>query len=208
MCDSNHLNRGLPPMRWQSRMRKEPVVSNPITWVGLDAHKSFIQVAVVRDTESKQWRINHTPSQVRSLAKRLTRDYPGEIRCCYEAGPCGFGLKRRLRQSPIVPVALHQMLLRGEVIADIGVQEVDGPSRHPRDTPGSSCVPWSRSPPSAPPPRSPPRYADRLHSVINKKALHAFQADEYRKLLQGDDSRSLLKRSDPSSRAVGDQEAP
>jgi transposase len=78
-------------------------MSDSITWVGLDAHKSFIQVAVLHHGESKEWRVNHTPRQVKRLARKLTRDYPGEVRCCYEAGPCGFGLKRQLEQAaPLV----------------------------------------------------------------------------------------------------------
>lgn len=80
-------------------------MSNPITWVGLDAHKKFIQIAVLKGTSRKplEWRIEHTPGQVRRLARKLVKDFPGEVRCCYEAGPCGYGLKRKMENaSPLV----------------------------------------------------------------------------------------------------------
>jgi transposase len=67
----------------------------------MDAHKKFIQVAVLSGSsrEVVEWRVEHTPSKVRRLARKLVKDYPGEVRCCYEAGPCGYGLKRKMEQT-------------------------------------------------------------------------------------------------------------
>ena len=85
---------------------KEPVMSEGITWVGLDAHKSFIQVAVDVPGKSQlvEWRTEHTKTKVKKLARRLEKlAAGGEIRSCYEAGPCGWALKRLLEDSaPIV----------------------------------------------------------------------------------------------------------
>ena len=69
-----------------------------ITWVGMDAHKKFINVAVKlpEGEELVEWRTPNEPQQVRRLARKLVRMAPGEVRCCYEAGPCGFALMRQL----------------------------------------------------------------------------------------------------------------
>jgi transposase len=73
-----------------------------ITWVGMDAHKETIELAKMVGTASviESWRIEYTPQAVRRLARRLRREAgDGEIRCCYEAGPVGFTLKRLLEDS-------------------------------------------------------------------------------------------------------------
>ncbi len=79
-------------------MRREPVVKEGISWVGLDAHKKFIQVAVrvAGKSELVEWRVPHRVKDVEKLARKLVKLAPGEVRCCYEAGPCGYVLKRRL----------------------------------------------------------------------------------------------------------------
>lgn len=83
-------------------MRKEPVVSKHITWAGLDAHKSFINVAVLDSSKGSpvEWRIEHTKPKVKKLARKLKKLADGaEIRVCYEAGPCGWALKRLLEDA-------------------------------------------------------------------------------------------------------------
>jgi transposase len=70
-----------------------------ITWVGMDAHKKSIEVCIgLSDGIEKRWEVPNDERKVRSLAKKLEKITPGEIRCCYEAGPCGFVLKRQLEQ--------------------------------------------------------------------------------------------------------------
>ena len=93
--------------KWrQSRKRKEPVVKQDITWVGLDAHKQFIQVAVLVPGRSgfSEWRVDRPDKAAAArLAKKLVALAPGEVRCCYEAGPCGYWLKRQMEASaPLV----------------------------------------------------------------------------------------------------------
>ena len=69
-----------------------------ISYVGMDVHKASISVAVVRRGErvGREWRIANTAAEVRKLARRLVRESGGEVRACYEAGPCGYGVQRQL----------------------------------------------------------------------------------------------------------------
>ena len=73
-------------------------MNHDITWVGLDAHKKFIQIAmrVAGSRELVEWRISHTAKELQRLVRRLLKKSPGPIVCAYEAGPCGFVLQRQL----------------------------------------------------------------------------------------------------------------
>ena len=89
-------------MRRQSRIREEPVVSaEHITWVGMDAHKDSIKVAAFfpERHEPVEWTETTTVEAVRRLARKLQREAPGEVHCCYEAGPTGYALQRQLRAA-------------------------------------------------------------------------------------------------------------
>lgn len=85
-------------MRRQSRIRKEPVMGNGITYVGLDAHKNSINVAMLlpRRRNAVEWKLGHDARALKQLVRKLEREAPGKIRCCYEAGPVGYALKRKL----------------------------------------------------------------------------------------------------------------
>ena len=69
-------------------------------YVGLDVHKAKIAVAVARAGRGEPQYlgvIENTPEAVRKLVKRLSP--AGEVlNWCYEAGPCGYGLYRRLME--------------------------------------------------------------------------------------------------------------
>jgi transposase len=80
------------------------VNSNGITWVGLDAHKRSIQVAMLvpGQAEPQCWQEANEETAVRRLARRLTREAPGEVRACYEAGPLGYVLQRELEAQGVV----------------------------------------------------------------------------------------------------------
>jgi transposase len=83
-------------------MRKEPVMAESITWVGLDAHKQFINVAVrtAGNMDFVEWKVVNEPRAVKRLAKKLVRLAKGsEVRCCYEAGPCGYMLRRQMMEA-------------------------------------------------------------------------------------------------------------
>jgi len=65
----------------------------------MDAHKNSIKVAALlpEPAEGVEWSEDTTPEAVRRLGRRLQRVAPGEVRCCYEAGPTGYALQRQLR---------------------------------------------------------------------------------------------------------------
>jgi transposase len=72
-----------------------------ITWVGLDVHKDTIAVCWLRaDSQAEETReIPNEERAIRTLFKRLAAD--GELRTCYEAGPCGYPVRRQLEQMGI-----------------------------------------------------------------------------------------------------------
>jgi transposase len=69
----------------------------------LDTSKSSIQVAMLLPgrREAVEWEIANDPKAVKRLAKRLRRDAVGELRVCYEAGPCGYALQRQLQEGGV-----------------------------------------------------------------------------------------------------------
>ena len=74
-------------------------MADRITYVGLDVHKESIVVAVasggLRGEVREYGRIANTPTALDRLLHKLGGD--GVIlRFCYEAGPCGYGIQRRL----------------------------------------------------------------------------------------------------------------
>ena len=78
--------------------------SKGITWVGLDAHKRSIHVAMLlpEREEPITWQEPNEDNAVRRLARRLTREAPGEVRSCYEAGPLGYVLQRELESQGVI----------------------------------------------------------------------------------------------------------
>src|SRR6266404_9720651 len=73
------------------------------TVVGLDTHKVAIHVAMLLPDaiQPVQWQIANEPAAVRHLARKLRRAAEGEVRCCYEAGPCGYALQRQLEAAGV-----------------------------------------------------------------------------------------------------------
>jgi transposase len=70
-----------------------------ITYVGLDVHKDTIAVALAasnqRGDERFYGQIANTPAALKAAALRLARN-GADLRFCYEAGPCGYGIHRQL----------------------------------------------------------------------------------------------------------------
>lgn len=76
-----------------------------ITWVGIDAHKKTLAVAVLSPGSKtpEEFTVDNTEVAIRKLARRLTKAAKGrEVRACYEAGTCGFTLQRRLDAAGVV----------------------------------------------------------------------------------------------------------
>ena len=72
-----------------------------ITWVGLDTSKREHAVAIL-DPDSREPRetlVRNQPKALNRFARRLLREATGEVRVCYEAGPCGFALQRELERA-------------------------------------------------------------------------------------------------------------
>jgi len=74
-------------------------MADRITYVGLDVHKESIVVAVasggLRGEVREYGRIANTPTALDRLLHKLGGDGV-TLRFCYEAGPCGYGVQRRL----------------------------------------------------------------------------------------------------------------
>lgn len=69
-----------------------------ITRVGMDAHKREHQVAIRFAGREKvvEMRIRNDGESVRRFVKKVVKQSDGAVEICYEAGPCGFHLKRQI----------------------------------------------------------------------------------------------------------------
>jgi len=62
-------------------------------WVGMDDHAKTIVVAVVKAEETPpvaRFTVRNDEKGQKELIKRL-KELKGDVRCVYEAGPCGYG---------------------------------------------------------------------------------------------------------------------
>jgi transposase len=73
-----------------------------ITYIGLDVHKDTIAVAVAvagkREEVREYGKIANTSDALKTLTVKLSRAAT-ELRFCYEAGPCGYGIQRQLSKA-------------------------------------------------------------------------------------------------------------
>ena len=78
-------------------------MANDITYVGMDVHKNSIHVALLApgSVTPLAWSQAATADAVRRLVRKLKREAPGSVECCYEAGPTGYSLYRKLRSDGI-----------------------------------------------------------------------------------------------------------
>jgi transposase len=74
-------------------------MAKSITYVGLDVHKDTIAVALaaagLRGEVREHGKIPNTPAALKALVVKLA-PAGRELRFCYEAGPCGYGIQRQL----------------------------------------------------------------------------------------------------------------
>jgi transposase len=80
-------------------MHRRRVVKQSIIYVGLDVHKETIAVAVaeagLREEVREHGKISNTPATLKALTEKLAGK-KRDLRFCYEAGPCGYGIQRQL----------------------------------------------------------------------------------------------------------------
>lgn len=91
------------------------------THVGLDAHKEWIAVAMLLPGETRpvEWQCTNDRAAVRRMLRKVMRQAAGEVRFCYEAGPCGYALQRWIEEEGPVCVVVAPSLIprkRGERI--------------------------------------------------------------------------------------------
>jgi len=93
----------LSRLRWIGRHRasciEETDRGQAIIYIGLDAHKDTIAVAVAeagkRGEVREHGKVANTAAAVKALGVKLARG-GNALRFCYEAGPCGYGIQRDL----------------------------------------------------------------------------------------------------------------
>lgn len=69
------------------------------TYVGLDVHKNSITVAIASPDDDKPKSLGRLPNDLTRLLRALQPlGAPSGVQICYEAGPTGYGLVRRLRE--------------------------------------------------------------------------------------------------------------
>ena len=77
-------------------------MTTSVLFVGLDVHKASIAIGVAEEGREGEVRshgaIENSPLHVERLLKRLGKTGK-ELQFCYEAGPCGYGLYRRIIEA-------------------------------------------------------------------------------------------------------------
>jgi len=73
-------------------------VDNSITYVAMDTHKKEHKIALhyPGQQEIVNLTVRNTSSEISKMVRRILRKSSGEVRFCYEAGVCGFNLKRKI----------------------------------------------------------------------------------------------------------------
>ena len=73
-------------------------MNNSITHVAMDTHKKEHTVAVghAETGEVAVFTVRNTVKDIGRMVKKLQKQAPGEVAFCYEAGVCGFTLKRQI----------------------------------------------------------------------------------------------------------------
>src|SRR6201996_2631527 len=80
-------------------MHRRRVMEQSIIYIGLDVHKGTIAVALaeagLREEVRGHGKISNTPTALKALTEKLAGK-KRDLRFCYEAGPCGYGIQRQL----------------------------------------------------------------------------------------------------------------
>jgi transposase len=72
------------------------------TWAGLDVHAGSIVIATL-EGQTREPEVRDIPNEPKAIRRTFQRLAAGAygLRCCYEAGPCGFELQRQLTSMGI-----------------------------------------------------------------------------------------------------------
>jgi transposase len=78
-------------------------MKEPTTYVGIDAHQRELRVAMLIGANERpvQWTCPNEPRALERLCRKLKREAPGALECCYEAGPTGYTLQRLFTREDI-----------------------------------------------------------------------------------------------------------
>jgi len=75
-------------------------MENTITYVAMDTHKKQHKIALSYPgrEEIVEFTVNNTVRDIKKMVNKIKNQAPGKVEFCYEAGVCGFTLKRRIEQ--------------------------------------------------------------------------------------------------------------
>ena len=75
-------------------------MENTITYVAMDTHKKQHKIALHYPCQEEivEFTINNTVRDIKKMVNKIKKHGPGKVEFCYEAGVCGFTLKRRIEQ--------------------------------------------------------------------------------------------------------------
>lgn len=87
-------------------------MTKSLRFVGLDVHKDSITVAIAEQGRESAYVYAETPNDWGLLQKRFARlGTKSQLRCCYEAGPCGYWLYRKMKDAGIACVVIAPSLV-------------------------------------------------------------------------------------------------
>jgi len=75
-------------------------MENTITYAAMDTHKKYHKIALQYPCREQlvELTIENNLRDIKKMVNKIKKQAPGKIEFCYEAGVCGFALKRRIEQ--------------------------------------------------------------------------------------------------------------
>jgi transposase len=79
----------------------------------LDAHMRMLQVAMLLPGSDGpiEWQVANEAGAIRRMVKKILKEAKGEVRMCYEAGPCGYALQRTLKELGVDCIVIAPSLI-------------------------------------------------------------------------------------------------